>query len=96
VTVLDPDGVDAELSARQLGWERQGNELVKVLRRRDFVEALALVNAVGALAEEVNHHPDIDIRWNTVTLRLSTHSAGGITNADFELAAAIDELSAQR
>ena len=96
MTVLDPDGVDAELSARQLGWERQGNELVKVLRRRDFVEALALVNAVGALAEEVNHHPDIDIRWNTVTLRLSTHSAGGITNADFELAAAIDELSAQR
>ena len=53
--------------------------LVKVAPGRDFADALAYVNAVGALAEEMDHHPDIDIRWNTVTLRLSTHSAGGLT-----------------
>jgi 4a-hydroxytetrahydrobiopterin dehydratase len=58
----------------------------------DFAGALAFVNAVGAEAEERNHHPDIDIRWNKVTLVLSTHSAGGLTEADFDLAAAISAL----
>jgi 4a-hydroxytetrahydrobiopterin dehydratase len=48
---------------------------------------------VGAVAEEMDHHPDIDIRWNVVTLRLSTHSAGGITRLDLELAARIDALA---
>ena len=52
------------------------------------------MNAVGALAEEMDHHPDIDIRWNTVTLRLTTHSAGGLTQLDLELARRIDALSA--
>jgi len=58
----------------------------------DFAGALALVNAVGAEAERRNHHPDIDIRWNKVTLLLSTHSAGGLTEADFDLAATISGL----
>ena len=89
--VLDPATVDRAL-AGGLAWERDGAELRKEQRGRDFAEALAYVNAVGALAEEMNHHPDIDIRWNTVTLRLSTHSAGGITGNDLELAARIDAL----
>ena len=58
----------------------------------DFAAALTFVNAVGAEAEERNHHPDIDIRWNTVTLVLSTHSEGGLTEADFDLATAISGL----
>jgi 4a-hydroxytetrahydrobiopterin dehydratase len=58
----------------------------------DFARALAFVNAVGAEAERRDHHPDIDIRWNKVTLVLSTHSAGGLTEADFDLAAAISGL----
>jgi 4a-hydroxytetrahydrobiopterin dehydratase len=58
----------------------------------DFAAALAFVNAVGAEAEQRNHHPDIDIRWNTVTLVLSTHSEGGLTEADFDLAATISAL----
>jgi 4a-hydroxytetrahydrobiopterin dehydratase len=58
----------------------------------DFAAALAFVNAVGAEAEQRNHHPDIDIRWNTVTLVLSTHSEGGLTEADFDLAAVISRL----
>ena len=80
-------------SLKSLRWQLEGGELVKVVRKHDFAEALAYVNAVGALAERVGHHPDIDIRWNTVTLHLLTHSLGGITDADLALAAKIDELS---
>ena len=90
---LDPAAVDAAL-AQGMAWDRQGDMLVKTRRGKDFADSLAYVNAVGALAEDMNHHPDIDIRWNTVTLRLSTHSAGGITAADLELAARIDALPA--
>jgi 4a-hydroxytetrahydrobiopterin dehydratase len=89
--VLDPAAVDAAL-ARGMAWERDGAALVKVHTGRAFADALDYVNAVGALAEEMDHHPDIDIRWNRVTLRLSTHSAGGITEADLELGRRIDAL----
>ncbi len=89
--VLEPAEIDAALAAG-LAWQQAAGELTKVHKGRDFAEALAYVNAVGALAEDVNHHPDIDIRWNVVTLRLSTHSAGGITGADLDLAARIDAL----
>jgi 4a-hydroxytetrahydrobiopterin dehydratase len=90
VAVLDPAAVDRELVARGLRWERSDDVLVRTVRREDFAQALAAVNAIGALAEAADHHPDIDIRWNTVTLRLSTHSAGGITDLDLALAAQID------
>jgi 4a-hydroxytetrahydrobiopterin dehydratase len=92
--VLDPATVDAAL-AQGMAWERHGGELVKVHTGRAFADALAYVNAVGALAEQMDHHPDIDIRWNKVTLRLSTHSAGGITEADLDLGRRIDALPAQ-
>ena len=59
-------------------------------RFRDFREALAFVNRVGGLAEAAGHHPDIDIRYNTVTLALTTHDAGGLSAKDFDLARAID------
>jgi len=68
---------------------------VKVHRTPDFVGAVAFVNRVAERAEAAYHHPDIDIRWNAVTLRLSTHSAGGITHADLDLAAQIDALVRQ-
>jgi 4a-hydroxytetrahydrobiopterin dehydratase len=92
VQVLEPAAVDEALS-HDMGWRRQDGQLVKVWRGRDFADALGYVNAVGALAEAVDHHPDIDIRWNTVTLRLSTHSAGGITEADLGLARQIDAMA---
>jgi len=90
--VLSHDAVDAALPALQ--WTRDGDELVRVVKKRDFADALAFVNAVGDLAEAADHHPDIDIRWNTVTLRLSTHSAGGLTAKDLALAEQIDRLPA--
>jgi 4a-hydroxytetrahydrobiopterin dehydratase len=75
-----------------LRWQREGDEIVTTVTLKDFAEALAWVNRVGELAEARNHHPDIAIAWNKVTLRLSTHSAGGLTEADLDLARAIDGL----
>lgn len=89
---LDGDAVDAALADRGIAWSREGSDLVKVVRRAGFAGALEFVNQVGALAETADHHPDIDIRWDTVTLRLSTHSAGGLTDKDLSLAAEVDEL----
>jgi 4a-hydroxytetrahydrobiopterin dehydratase len=88
--LLDKGAVDTALS--ELAWHRSGDELVKEVSREDFAEAMGFVNEVAGLAEAANHHPDIDIRWNTVTLHLSTHSAGGLTEKDLALARQIDGL----
>jgi 4a-hydroxytetrahydrobiopterin dehydratase len=88
--LIDPDALAAALEP--LGWDLDDGQLRKVVRRRDFADALAYVNAVGAVAEAADHHPDIDLRWDTVTLHLMTHSRGGITDADLALAAKIDAL----
>jgi 4a-hydroxytetrahydrobiopterin dehydratase len=88
--LLDDQAVEAALAASP--WERQGGEITRTLRRDGFAGALAYVNAVGELAERHDHHPDIILKWDTVTLVLSTHSAGGLTQMDLDLAAAIDAL----
>ncbi|HVB06138.1 MAG TPA: 4a-hydroxytetrahydrobiopterin dehydratase [Acidimicrobiales bacterium] len=88
--LMDPTALGVALLG--LEWQLEGGELVKVVRRHDFAEALQYVNAVGRLAESVGHHPDIELRWNTVTLHLLTHSLGGLTDADVDLAARIDAL----
>ncbi len=90
--LLAPSEVDAALIRRGLAWRRDGAVLVKTVNRGDFAGALAYVNQVGELAEEANHHPDVDIRWGVVVLRLATHSAGGLTERDLSLAARIDAL----
>jgi 4a-hydroxytetrahydrobiopterin dehydratase len=90
--VLATAEVDAALAEQNLDWKREGDQLTTTVKLRDFAAALEFVNAVGAAAEAANHHPDIDIRWDTVTLVLSTHSAGGLTVLDLALAAAIDRL----
>jgi 4a-hydroxytetrahydrobiopterin dehydratase len=90
--LLAADAVDRALAERGSSWAHEGDELVLTVRRGDFAGALAFVNAVGERAEAADHHPDIDIRWNTVTLRLSTHSAGGLTALDLSLAAEVDAL----
>jgi 4a-hydroxytetrahydrobiopterin dehydratase len=74
------------------GWTRQGSSIVTTVTRDDFRGAFLFAGAVAFLAEQVNHHPDILIEWNKVTLTLSTHSAGGLTDADFDLAAKISAL----
>jgi len=74
-------------------WKIESGELVKTFQFRDFVAALAFVNRVGRAAESASHHPDIDIRYNRVRLALVTHSAGGLTAKDFDLAAQADQLA---
>jgi 4a-hydroxytetrahydrobiopterin dehydratase len=90
--VLAQADVDAALSEQGLNWSREGDALITTVKLHDFAAALEFVNAVGAAAEAANHHPDIDIRWNTVRLVLSTHDSGGITLLDLALAAAIDRM----
>ena len=87
---LDGATVDAALTG--LRWERNGDRLEKRVKRRDFAAAMEFVNAVAEAAEAVDHHPDIHISWNTVSLELWTHVVGGITRADLDLAARIDAL----
>ncbi len=90
--VLTTADIDAALEEQQLNWTRQGDALVATVKLHDFAAALEFVNAVGAAAEAANHHPDIDIRWNTVRLALTTHDSGGLTLLDLALAGAIDRL----
>ncbi|SRR5260221_1522440 len=76
------------------GWTRTDSALTRTIQRADFVEALALVLEIGKLAEAANHHPDIDIRYRTVHLSLSTHDAGNqVTAKDFALAQKINDLN---
>jgi 4a-hydroxytetrahydrobiopterin dehydratase len=84
---------DEELSAALAGspWARDGDAIVRELQLEDFAAAIALVNRVAEAAEAANHHPDILVHgWNKVRLELSTHSEGGITQADVEMARTLD------
>jgi 4a-hydroxytetrahydrobiopterin dehydratase len=74
-------------------WARSNREMTRTLIFSDFEMAMGFVNRVAAQAELAGHHPDIDIRWNKVTLTLSTHSEGGLTEKDLDLAAEIDILA---
>jgi 4a-hydroxytetrahydrobiopterin dehydratase len=90
--LLRDDEIDERL--RGSAWRREGNELVRELVLGNFEEAVAFVNRVAVAAEERNHHPDILLHsYKKVRLSLSSHSAGGLTELDFELAAAIDQRS---
>ena len=86
---------DQEISDR-LGdgdWRREGDEIVRDWKFKDFAEAITFVNRVAEAAEEANHHPDILVHgWNNVRLSLTNHSAGGLTEADFEMAGKFDAL----
>lgn len=73
-------------------WRKQGATITRTFVFKDFPAAIKFVNAVAKLAEKAWHHPDIDIRWNKVTLTLTTHDAGGLTEKDFALAQKFDRL----
>jgi 4a-hydroxytetrahydrobiopterin dehydratase len=73
-------------------WELEGKAITKTVEFETFSDAVDYVNGVAEIAEDHDHHPDIDIRYTKVLLSLTTHSAGGLTPADFEAAAAIDSL----
>jgi 4a-hydroxytetrahydrobiopterin dehydratase len=84
---------DEEIGAaleRLPGWGREGDEIVKTYERASFPAAIAFVVRIGFLAEQANHHPDLDIRWRRVRVALTTHDAGGLTRHDVDLATAIE------
>ena len=85
------DAAIRERLARVPGWERAGNAIRRTWSFADFAGSMAFVNRVAGLAEAIDHHPDIDIRYAKVTLMLSTHDAGGLTARDFALAEKIGD-----
>jgi 4a-hydroxytetrahydrobiopterin dehydratase len=85
MTPLTESEIEGHL-ARVPGWERRGREITRTWAFADFERSMAFVNRVAELAEAMNHHPDIDIRYSKVTLTLTTHDAGGLTARDFALA----------
>jgi len=90
---LDDQQVEEGLATLAGTWSRAGDALVSESQHANFEAALARLNAIAALAEQADHHPDLELHgWNKLRVRLTTHSAGGITAADLALATAIDEL----
>jgi len=90
-----PPLADAEIAAALAAlpdWERAGDAIVKTFECESFPAAIGFVVRIGFLAEKADHHPDLDIRWRKVTVALSTHSAGGLTTRDFDLAGEIEAL----
>ncbi|MSU76083.1 4a-hydroxytetrahydrobiopterin dehydratase [Patescibacteria group bacterium] len=85
------DEIDSRLGPLE-GWSASGTSITKTFEFEDFGQAMDFVNHVASAAEEQDHHPDIDIRFNKVTLNLSSHDAGGVTEKDIKLAEAIEEI----
>ena len=90
-TLLDDDAVAAGLAG--LDWERDGHALTRTREFPTFADATAFVDRVAEVADAMDHHPDIDVRYRRVDLRVTTHSAGGITPMDLEFAERIDGLA---
>ena len=94
MALLSEEEIRTHLDALE-GWERTGEAIGKQFTRKDFIGSVDLLNRLVDPAEEMGHHPDVVISWNRVTITLSTHSEGGLTDADFELASRIDELAGE-
>lgn len=92
--LLSPDNLASAI--RELdGWDGDTSGIRREITAPTFLDGIRLVDDVAQVAERLDHHPDIDVRWRTVTFRLSTHSTGGVTDLDLALARRIDELAAR-
>jgi 4a-hydroxytetrahydrobiopterin dehydratase len=92
MAALSDDEIESRL-AELSGWERDGASIRRRFKFDDFQGSVDFVNRLTPAAEEMNHHPDLAISWNTVDCTLSTHSEGALTENDFELARQIGELA---
>jgi 4a-hydroxytetrahydrobiopterin dehydratase len=90
--LLNDEDIGARL-AELNGWTRAGQAIAKTFDRSDFVGSVEFVRSIVEPAEEMNHHPDLEISWSEVKVSITNHAAGGLTAADFELARRIDELA---
>lgn len=93
-SILDHDALVAALVGRP-GWSGDTKSIARSIEAPGFLDGIRLVDAVALVAEVLDHHPDIDVRWRTVTFALSTHSEGGVTDKDIELARRIDALATE-
>jgi 4a-hydroxytetrahydrobiopterin dehydratase len=91
--LLSQEEIDRALGQELPQWAQDGDAITRSIKAATFMDGIRLVQQVAEVAEDLDHHPDIDIRWRTVTFRLSTHSAGGLTSKDLRLAADIDKLA---
>lgn len=91
MALLDESEIEARLGQLP-GWSRAGGAIEKTFECGDFVGSVNFVDSLVAPAEEMGHHPDLEISWDKVVVRVSTHSEGGLTAADFELAGKIERL----
>jgi 4a-hydroxytetrahydrobiopterin dehydratase len=89
--LLSDQDIEARLAELE-GWERDGTAIAKTFEHDDFVGSIEFVKQIVAPAEDMNHHPDLGVSWNKVTVTITTHSAGGLTENDFVLAKRIDAL----
>ncbi len=89
---LDDEQIEAALGSVG-GWSRDGDAIMREFERGDFVGSVRFAKAIVGPAEEIGHHPDLEISWATVRVRITTHSEGGLTDADFELARRIDAVA---
>ena len=93
MATLPQDEIDAALAGELSAWHQDGNAITREVQASSFLEGITLVQHVAEAAEAMNHHPDIDVRYTTLTFTLSTHSEGGITAKDLDLAGRIDQLA---
>jgi 4a-hydroxytetrahydrobiopterin dehydratase len=91
MALLSDSDVEQRLAALD-GWSRQGDEITKTFENGDFVGSVKFVDALVGPAEGMGHHPDLEVSWDKVTVKITNHAEGGLTENDFELAAKIDAL----
>ncbi|MGH3315625.1 MAG: 4a-hydroxytetrahydrobiopterin dehydratase [Nocardioidaceae bacterium] len=92
--VLDENQINSALTDRP-EWEYRDGAIVRELHAADFMTGIRVIDEVAVVAESLNHHPDIDIRYSDVTFRLVTHAVGGVTASDIKMAGRIDEILAK-
>ncbi|HLW16433.1 MAG TPA: 4a-hydroxytetrahydrobiopterin dehydratase [Actinomycetota bacterium] len=90
--LLSPDEVSSRLQEVN-GWTLEGDRITKLFTLEDFAGTIAFLDRITPIADEQNHHPDVSIHWNELILTLWTHASGGLTERDFRLARAIDEMT---
>jgi 4a-hydroxytetrahydrobiopterin dehydratase len=91
--LLTQEEIDRALASELPQWRQDGDTITRSVKAASFMDGIRLVQRVAEVAEDLDHHPDIDIRWTTVTFTLSTHAVGGLTSRDLRLAGDIDRLA---
>ena len=92
MALLEDSEIEAKLGELD-GWSRDGDAITKTFEREDFVGSVKFVDSLVEPAEGMGHHPDLEISWDKVTVKITNHAEGGLTAADFELASKIDALA---